>query len=68
MAKDDPRVDDQSSEDCGHQERIGGPLRNSEQHYRDLIGAANQVLYRHNADWSEMRQLAGGGFLADRAA
>ena len=43
----------------------GGPLRNSEQHYRDLIGAANQVLYRHNADWSEMRQLAGGGFLAD---
>lgn len=42
-------------------------LRESEARYRSLILASNQVLYRHNADWSEMRQLTGGGFLADTA-
>lgn len=40
-------------------------LRDSEARYRALVSASNQVLYRHNPDWSEMRQLAGGGFLAD---
>ncbi|MDX2263399.1 MAG: PAS domain-containing protein [Hyphomicrobiales bacterium] len=40
-------------------------LRNREQSYRALISASNEVLYRHNADWTEMRQLRGGGFLAD---
>ena len=40
-------------------------LRESEARYRSLVGASNQVLYRHSADWSEMRQLTGGGFLAD---
>ena len=42
-------------------------LSESEARYRGLVSASNQVLYRHNADWSEMRQLAGGGFLADTA-
>ena len=42
-------------------------LRESEARYRGLVSASNQVLYRHSADWSEMRQLAGGGFLADTA-
>lgn len=40
-------------------------LRASEARFRSLVSASNQVLYRHNADWSEMRQLTGGGFLAD---
>jgi GAF domain-containing protein len=40
-------------------------LRESEAQFRNLVSASNQVIYRHNADWSEMRQLAGGGFLAD---
>ncbi|MGH1574161.1 PAS domain-containing sensor histidine kinase [Methylobacterium sp. P31] len=40
-------------------------LRASESRYRALLRASNQVFYRHNADWSEMRQLSGGGFLAD---
>lgn len=29
------------------------------------MSVSDQVVYRHNADWSEMRQLHGGGFLAD---
>lgn len=40
-------------------------LRDSEARYKALVRASNQVLYRHSPDWSEMRQLAGGGFLAD---
>jgi PAS domain S-box-containing protein len=43
-------------------------LRESEERFRNLISASNPVLYRHNADWSEMRQLVGGGFLADTVA
>ena len=40
-------------------------LRESEAQFRNLVSASNQVIYRHNADWSEMRQLVGGSFLAD---
>jgi PAS domain S-box-containing protein len=40
-------------------------LRESENRYRNLTSVSDQVVYRHNADWSEMRQLHGGGFLAD---
>ena len=76
MAKDDPRVESKPApsegnvhgdpaDDPRRKEQIDAALRDSERHYRDLIGASNQVLYRHNADWSEMRQLSGGGFLAD---
>ena len=43
-------------------------LRESEARYRNLISVSDQVVYRHNADWSEMRQLFGGGFLADTTA
>src|SRR4051794_16104996 len=76
MAKDDPSVEDKPASPGGsasggpsdhprHKEQVAAALRESEQHYRKLIGASNQVLYRHNADWSEMRQMSGGGFLAD---
>jgi GAF domain-containing protein/CheY-like chemotaxis protein len=40
-------------------------LRESEAQFRNLVSASNQVIYRHNADWSQMRQLEGGRFLAD---
>lgn len=40
-------------------------LRDSEARYKALVRVSNQVLYTHNPDWSEMRQLWGSGFLAD---
>ncbi len=39
-------------------------LSRSEQQFRALIRASSQVLYRMNADWTEMRELFGGGFLS----
>jgi len=40
-------------------------LSRSEQQFRALVRASSQVLYRMSADWSEMRELIGGGFLSD---
>ncbi|TVM19277.1 hypothetical protein DPQ33_02645 [Oceanidesulfovibrio indonesiensis] len=40
-------------------------LRESEKRYRALIDASAQVVYRMSPDWSEMRQLRGGDFLAN---
>jgi len=40
-------------------------LRESERRHKALLSASNQVLYTHSPDWSEMRQLIGGGFLSD---
>ena len=39
-------------------------LTRSEHQFRALVRASAQVLYRMNADWTEMRELFGGGFLA----
>lgn len=36
----------------------------SEQQFRSLVRASSQVLYRMNADWTEMRELFDGGFLS----
>lgn len=43
-------------------------MRLSEQRYEALIRSSSEVRYTLNADWSELRQLLGGGFLADTAA
>ncbi len=43
-------------------------LRASEARLSAIVSASSEVLYFHNADWSEMRQLTGGGFLADTGA
>jgi signal transduction histidine kinase len=40
-------------------------LRESEERYRALVRAANYVVYRMNADWTEMIWLDGQGFIAD---
>jgi PAS domain S-box-containing protein len=43
-------------------------LRASEARFRALVTATSYVVYRMSADWSEMRQLEGQGFLADTGA
>ncbi len=40
-------------------------LSRSEQQLRTLVHASSQVMYRMNADWTEMRELFGGGVLAN---
>lgn len=40
-------------------------LRESEIRFRSLVSASSQVLYRMSPDWTEMRQLGGGGFIED---
>ncbi|MDW7772413.1 MAG: PAS domain S-box protein [Desulfobulbaceae bacterium] len=51
--------------DITERKRMEDSLRQSEERYRALISASSQVLYRMSPDWSEMRQLQGGSFLAD---
>lgn len=45
--------------------RAEAALRASEVRFRALVTSTSEVTYRMNADWSEMRTLSGGGFLAD---
>ncbi|WP_395056622.1 ATP-binding protein [Polaromonas sp.] len=40
-------------------------LRASEAQFRALVSASSDVVYRMNADWTEMRQLQGREFIAD---
>jgi PAS domain S-box-containing protein len=40
-------------------------LRESEQRFRALVNASSYVVYRVSADWSEMRQLDGRGFISN---
>ena len=40
-------------------------LRQSEERFRALVTATSDVVYRMNADWTEMRQLVGREFLPD---
>jgi signal transduction histidine kinase len=43
-------------------------LRKSEERFRALVTASSEVMYRMSPDWSEMRQLRGGNFIADTEA
>ncbi|HZO93269.1 MAG TPA: SpoIIE family protein phosphatase [Candidatus Baltobacteraceae bacterium] len=43
-------------------------LRESEQRFRAFVETTSDVVYRMNADWSEMRSLAGRDFIADTSA
>lgn len=40
-------------------------LRTRKNQFQALVDASSEVLYRMSPDWSEMRELGGGGFLAD---
>jgi PAS domain S-box-containing protein len=43
-------------------------LRAAELRFRALVNASSDVVYRMSADWTEMRELDGRGFLADTDA
>lgn len=45
--------------------RAEARVRDSEARFRALVNATSDVVYRMNADWTEMRRLDGRGFLAD---
>jgi PAS domain S-box-containing protein len=47
------------------QARATDRLRQSEQRFRALVTASSYSIYRMSPDWTEMRQLAGQGFLSD---
>lgn len=40
-------------------------LRESEARFRALVNASSDIVYRMSADWTEMRQLDGRGFVTD---
>ena len=50
--------------DIDELKRKSDELAGSEKRFRALIGASSQAIYHMNADWTEMRQLRSGGFLA----
>ena len=43
-------------------------VRQSEEHFRALVNATSDVVYRMSADWIEMKALDGRGFLSDTEA
>ncbi|MGO9377021.1 MAG: PAS domain S-box protein [Dissulfurispiraceae bacterium] len=51
--------------DFTESKRAAEALMENEARYRALVAASSQVLYIMSPDWSEMRQLKGGNFLAD---
>lgn len=51
--------------DITERKRIEDTLFASEARLQALVKASSDVLYSMNADWSEMRQLGGGGFIPD---
>ncbi|HZW03170.1 MAG TPA: PAS domain S-box protein, partial [Anaerolineaceae bacterium] len=53
------------SRDITDRKQAEEELRENEARFRALTAASAQVLYRMNPDWTEMRQLQGGLFLAD---
>jgi PAS domain S-box-containing protein len=51
--------------DITEHKRMEDALLKSEERYRALLSACSQALYSMSPDWSEMRQLKGGGFISD---
>ena len=51
--------------DAVERARAEAALRASEERLRALVSASAEVMYSMSPDWGEMRQLSGGGFLAD---
>ncbi len=51
--------------DVTHLKRAEEDLRRSERRFRALLEASGDALYIMNPGWTEMRELQGGGFMAD---
>ncbi|EKV28923.1 putative signal transduction histidine kinase [Caenispirillum salinarum AK4] len=51
--------------DVTDQKTLERALRESEERFRALVTSTSNVVYRMSADWSEMRDLEGRGFMAD---
>lgn len=52
-------------QDISERYRAEEKLRESEERFRAFVTASSDVVYRMNADWSEMCQLQGRAFIAD---
>ncbi|HMD96803.1 MAG TPA: PAS domain S-box protein [Terriglobia bacterium] len=55
-------------QELAERQRAQESLRESEEHFRALVTATSDAVYRMSPDWSEMRQLLGRGFIADTEA
>jgi PAS domain S-box-containing protein len=52
-------------EDINERKEIERSLQKSEQRFRALVTASSDLIYRMNADWSELQELHGRAFLSD---
>jgi two-component system, chemotaxis family, sensor kinase Cph1 len=54
-----------STRDISDMKAAQSALTESEKRFRALVAASSDVVYRMNADWTEMHPLQGRGFVAD---
>jgi PAS domain S-box-containing protein len=54
-----------TTRDVTDRKRAEEALSESEQRYRALVTATSDIVYRMNADWSEMQSLSGRDFIVD---
>ncbi|MGZ3853484.1 MAG: PAS domain S-box protein, partial [Flavisolibacter sp.] len=52
-------------EDINERKKVEQSLKESEERFRALVTASSDVVYRMSADWGEMKELHGRGFVLD---
>ncbi|MGZ3846173.1 MAG: PAS domain S-box protein [Flavisolibacter sp.] len=52
-------------EDINERKKVEQSLKESEERFRALVTASSDVVYRMSADWGEMKELHGRGFVSD---